>query len=194
MELSAPVIRLPRLAQLGRVVQIAFVPDDFEKELSFWTETMGVGPFYLLDHIPLQNTRYKGARTEVDLSAALGYWGDIQIELVRQHDASPSMYSDWLSSGRGRAVQHLGIVVDDFDHCYAQLAEAGGVPVMETEIVGATRAAYFELPDEEVAVELLWLKPHFTELWDYMRAQAQTWNGSEPVRQVPPEEVWRKTW
>lgn len=188
------MIRLPRLAQLGQIVQIAFVPEDFDKELAYWSETMGVGPFYMLEHIPLQNTRYKGSPTEVDLSAALGYWGDVQIELVRQHDDTPSMYRDWLASGRGKSVQHLGIVVDDFDLCHAQLSASGGVPVMETEIVGATRAAYFHLPDEEVAIELLWLQPHFKELWEYMRAEAKAWDGSDPVRQVPDEEVWRKSW
>lgn len=184
------MIRLPRLAQLGRVVQIAFVPRDFDKALHYWTNVIGAGPFYHLEHIELQNTRYRGQSTSVDLSAALGYWGDIQIELVRQHDDTPSIYRDWLAQGRDKSVQHLGIVVDDFDEAHAMLSAAGGEAVMETEIVGATRAAYFEMSDQEPLIELLYLEPHFHALWDYMRATSVSWDGSEPLRPVPDPEVW----
>lgn len=179
------------LAGLGAIVQIAFIPRDFEECLRFWTRTMGAGPFYHLEHIPLQNTRYMGEPAECDLSAALGYWGDIQIEMIVQHDEAPSIYRDWLKSGR-TGVHHIGVVVDDYDRAYDALKDAGGIPVQETEIVGATRASYFQMPDPDAPlVELLYLKPHFMRLWDHMRDMSAAWDGvSDPLRPPPPEDQW----
>jgi hypothetical protein len=181
-----------KLADIGRVVQIAFVPRDFDAALNYWTKVIGAGPFYHLEHIVLDNTRYRGAPANVDLSAALGYWGDIQIELVKQHDDSPSIYRDWLKSGR-EGVQHIGVVLDDydqFDSAHAKLRQDGGDPIMETEIVNATRAAYFQMPGEDPLIEILALQPHFLKLWDHMRSTSVNWDGSAPLRSVPAEEVW----
>lgn len=179
------------IAGLGPIVQIAFLPRDFDADLRFWTAMMGAGPFYHLEHIPLQNTRYMGKPGWVDLSAALGYWQDVQIELIRQHDDTPSIYNDWLTSGR-TGVHHVGVVVDDFDAAHAALIAAGGVAVQETEIVDATRAAYFDMGVADCPlIELLWMKPHFARLWDRMRADATTWDGvTDPLRPPPPPESW----
>ena len=48
------------IAEIGPVMQIAFVPDDFDAALAHWTQVMGVGPFYLLERIVLSDMRYKG--------------------------------------------------------------------------------------------------------------------------------------
>ncbi|WP_156680462.1 VOC family protein [Sphingomonas profundi] len=174
------------LAGLGTVVQVAFIPRDFDASFRYWTEVMGAGPFYHLEHIPLQNTRYMGQPAECDLSAALGYWGDIQIELIVQHDTAPSIYRDWLASGRN-SVHHIGVLVDDFDRAYAALAAAGGVAVQETEIVDATRAAYFQMPDPDAPiVELLWLREHFLTMWARMRESSTTWDGKTDPLRAPP--------
>ncbi len=181
-----------KLADIGRVVQIAFVPRDLHAALHYWTTVIGAGPFYHLEHIVLDNTRYRGVPTSVDLSAALGYWGDIQIELVMQHDDTPSIYHDWLNAGR-EGVQHIGVVLDDyeqFDSAHARLCREGGAPVMETEIVNATRAAYFQMPGEDPLIEILALQPHFRSLWDYMRRSSINWDGRDPLRPVPAEDVW----
>jgi len=180
------------LARLGKVTQIAFIPDDFGKALDHWSGQIGAGPFYMLSHIPLDNTKYMGVPGEVDISAALGYWGDIQIEFIQQHDERPSIYRDWLREKR-TGVHHLGIVVDDFDSAYAALRSAGGVAVQETEIPNAARAAYFEVRPDEPLIEILALRPEFLTLWDYMRRTSRTWDGKDPVRDLPPREEWTMT-
>ena len=54
------------IAQLGRVMQLAFVPADLEGAVKFWTETMGAGPFFAMEHIQLESVRYRGAPANID--------------------------------------------------------------------------------------------------------------------------------
>ena len=80
------------LARLGPVMQLAWLPDDFDAALRHWTGTMGVGPFFLLENIKLEDMRYRGAPTDAVFSLALSYWGDTQIELIRPENDAPSIY------------------------------------------------------------------------------------------------------
>ena len=66
------------IAQLGDIMQMAYVPGDCEKALKFWTRTIGAGPFFSLEHVKLEHTRYRGEPVEIDFSIMLGYWGDMQ--------------------------------------------------------------------------------------------------------------------
>ena len=38
--------RTNSLTALGEVMQLAYVPADFDGALKFWIETMGAGPFF----------------------------------------------------------------------------------------------------------------------------------------------------
>ncbi|MGZ6007918.1 MAG: VOC family protein, partial [Rhizomicrobium sp.] len=88
------------LTSLGEVMQLAYVPADFDAALRFWIETMGAGPFFALDHVKLEDVKYKGAPADIDFSMVIGYWGDVQIELIRQHNGAPSIYKTWRDEGR----------------------------------------------------------------------------------------------
>ena len=69
----------PAIARLGDVMQLAFVPDDFDAALAHWTGTIGAGPFFLLNNVSLADARYLGAPTGIVFTMALGYWGDMQM-------------------------------------------------------------------------------------------------------------------
>src|ERR1700676_3480647 len=101
----------PKLAVLGPIMQLAFVPTDFEAAIGYWTRVMGVGPFFLWEHIAVEELRYRGEVVSVDFSVALAQWGDIQIELIRQDDAGSSIYRDWNSD----ALHHIQLAVEDYD-------------------------------------------------------------------------------
>ena len=51
------------LASLGDIMQLAFVPSDFDAAVRHWTEVMGAGPFFLLPNVSLPGGRYRGVRT-----------------------------------------------------------------------------------------------------------------------------------
>jgi hypothetical protein len=181
--------RHPAIAQLGRIVQIAYIPTDFDAALQFWVRSMGVGPFFLLEHLPLTNTRYRGRPSDIDMSAAVGYWGDIQIELIQQHNTAPSSYNDWLSKG-STGIQHYGVVVDDFANAHRVLTDLGGVAVQETEVPDMVKVSYYELPGQRELLEILGSTSTYQALIRFMHQAAQTWDGHNPVRALPPENEW----
>jgi methylmalonyl-CoA/ethylmalonyl-CoA epimerase len=106
------------IARLGPVMQMAYVPRDLDAALGYWTRTMGVGPFFRLEHIALDQAKYRGEAAEVDFSVCIAYWGDIQIELIEQHNDAPSIYKRWRDEGR-EGLHHVCIVVDDLQHARA---------------------------------------------------------------------------
>ena len=101
-------MKFPRkLSALGDVMQLAFVPGNFDATLKFWSETMGVGPFYVLCRNKTEWARYRGVETLPELSVAFGHWNDMQIEIIQQHNDVPSPYRDWrLSGGRSTSCLH----------------------------------------------------------------------------------------
>jgi hypothetical protein len=180
------------LSQLGRILQLAYVPADFDAALDHWSNTMGVGPFFMLKHLQLTNTRYRAEPSDIDMSAAVGYWGDIQIELIQQHNDAPSSYRDWLSKG-GTGIQHYGIVVDDFAAAHGALTRMGGTAIQETEVPGLVKVSYFELPGQPQLIEILGSTPGYQSLINFMRAAASGWDGADPVRELPPDRDWSQS-
>jgi methylmalonyl-CoA/ethylmalonyl-CoA epimerase len=172
-----------KLASLGEIFQIAFVPADFDAALRFWTETMGAGPFYLLEHIQSENCRYRGEPAAFDFSAAVGYWGDLQIELIHQHDARPSIYSSWLEQGQ-QGVHHVCVAVQDMAETRRVCAELGLAVLQEAQFRGGS-------------AEVIYVDTHggpgtMVEFWKGdeagrtffagIREAARNWDGSKPLR------------
>lgn len=182
--------KLPgQIAGLGPVIQLAFVPRDFDAAIRYWTEVMGVGPFFYIEHLPLLDVKYRGTPTTIDSSVALGYWGDTQVELLRQHCDRPSAYREWLEAGRS-GLHHVCVKVEDMAVARAALERAGGTPLHEARMLGAADAAYYEMPEPSPIIEIARLDPKFDQLFSYMRRTASQWDGSRPVRDVPSEEEW----
>ena len=105
------------LKKLGDVIQIAFFPTDFDAAMKYWIETVGVGPFFVLNDVQLGEMKYKGQ------PMAIGYWGDIQIELIKTDSTEPSLYHGEYAV-RDR-LHHVCVFVDDIKAARAACAEAG---------------------------------------------------------------------
>lgn len=175
--------------QVGPIVQLAFVPKDFDAALKYWTTVMGVGPFFLLEHLPLVDVRYRGMPSNVDMSAALAYWGDMQIELIVQHNDEPSTYHDWLKGGN-EGLHHVGVNVDNMQSARSLMERSGAIIVHEAFMPGAAEATYYEMSGPAPIVELIKMDPKFQSLFAFMKRAAADWDGSDPVRSIPAECEW----
>jgi hypothetical protein len=169
-----------RISKFGEIVQLAYVPSDFDGALRFWTEEVGAGPLFVRD-IVLKGWRYRGETVDIPITVALGYWGDSQIELIRPTDQTPSIYRDWRAAGR-EGLQHFGIVCHDGPGARAALAEAGFQVVQEVD--GPTGGMFYaEKPgSHETMLEFLCLTDAQRDYFAMMREAHRTWDGRDPIR------------
>ena len=171
------------LASLGPVMQLAWLPSDFEAALRHWTQVMGVGPFFLMENIKLDDMRYRGQPTDACFSLALAYWGDVQIELIRPENDAPSIYNgDYAVRDR---LHHVCVLVDDIAEAYAICAEQGAKILVEGNVGDSGRVIYADPGGGPGSVvEVLQSQPGTAELFAMIKQAGIGWDGSEPLRKL----------
>ncbi|MFT4580830.1 MAG: hypothetical protein ACI915_004109 [Gammaproteobacteria bacterium] len=169
---------------LYTVRQLAYVVRDMDAALKYWTEVMKVGPFFMFEHCPLDNQRYRGQPANADVNLALGNSGALQIELIYQNNDAPSVYKEFLDAGR-EGVHHFGMMPVDYAATCAQYEALGHEAAFQCDIGGA-ELTYYDTVDKV---------GHFIELWDnnniykdlfaLVEDAALGWDGKDPVRPGP---------
>ncbi len=172
------------ISAIGPVMQIAFVPKDFDAALAHWTQVMGVGPFFLMEHIALEDLHYMGRPADTVFSLALAYWGDIQIELIRPETPGPSLYSG-RHGERGDTLHHSCILTDDIVAA-KRIAEAAGATMLVEAKVGDTGAVFYcdTGGGPGSIVEVLQPATGMRDLFAMIKAASVGWDGSEPLRKL----------
>ncbi|HME49157.1 VOC family protein [Mycobacterium sp.] len=166
----------------GPVRQIGYVVEDFDRWVASWLAA-GVGPFYVMRGLT-QRVLYRGRPCRVTLSLGLANTGDMQVEVIQQEDSAPSVYSEFLASGR-EGFHQLAWWGTDFDSALRN-AEAAGWPVVwlggQAEGV---RYAYVEPSGGAATIyeimELTDISSAFNKL---IRDAAEGWDGTDPIRTV----------
>lgn len=175
--------RTRTLASLGDVIQLAFVPSDFDMAVKHWTEVIGAGPFFLLPNVALPGGRYRGEASDPVFTMALGYWGDMQIELIRPENDAASIYRG--DYGVRDRLHHVCVLVDSIDEARARCGEVGAEITFEAP-VGDSGGVIYADPGGGPGnlVELLEPQAGTRELFAMMRDAAKGWDGSEPLRSL----------
>lgn len=176
-----------RIAQLGYVVHRR----DFDACVAFWQETTGIGPFYVGDFL-LDDQLYRGRPTTMGMRVALGYLGDMQIELIGQNDDQPSVYREWIDRHdrvpRGGLFHHYFLLTDDYDDVAARLSRQGAECAFTASMPRGGRLSYFDATETlGHYVESSDRFEPWLEMFERLRASAAYWNGERPVR--PLEEI-----
>ncbi|KPM15037.1 VOC family protein [Citromicrobium bathyomarinum] len=168
------------LTALGPCEQLAYVPSDFDAALKYWTETMGVGPFFLFENITLENMRYRGEPTDARFSVAMAYWNDIQIELFRPENDAPAHYNG--EYGVKDRLHHTLVIVEDFEAAKKAVGDAGAEIIVEGTFGGAR--VYYVDPGAGPGglLEILEKSEQGEQLFTMMRDAARDWDGHEPLR------------
>lgn len=164
----------------GQVRQIGYVVRDLDSALAGWVE-LGVGPWFVIRNMT-QRVLSRGVPCEITLSLALANSGEMQIEVIQQTDGTPSIFTEFLSSGR-EGFHQLAYWTEDFA-ATMRAVEAAGWPVAWSggEDLG-TRFAYVEPPNRPAAViEIMELTEATTGMAAFVRAAAAAWDGSDPIR------------
>ncbi len=170
------------IASIGPVMQVAFVPDDFDAALRHWTTVMGVGPFFMIENIALEEMRYRGELSDAVFTIALAYWGDVQVELIRQENDAPSIYRDMQNGG---AMHHVCILTDDIAAAKATALATGAELLVEAKVGADGGVIYVDTKGYPGGlVEVLQPASGSGDLFAMMHEAARNWDGSDPVRKL----------
>ncbi|MFY7834901.1 MAG: VOC family protein [Novosphingobium sp.] len=171
------------ITKLGPVGQLAYLPTDFDAAVRYWTETMGVGPFYLMENVALGHCKYKGVPTAAVFSIAIAYWGDVQIELIRAENAEPSIYTgEYAVTDR---LHHICIFVDSIAEARAACAEAGAEILVEGTVGADGEVIYVDAGEGPGhVIELLQNMTGADAIFQMIKDASLDWDGSEPLRKL----------
>ncbi len=166
----------------GPVVQQGFVVPDVASAIEHWVDR-GIGPFFVEEHIRPPGT-FDGESIQPDLTAAFAYCGDQQIEVIQQHDTSPSIYAAYLAEHPAGGLQHLAFWVDDIDATLAMLAERGAAYRVRQRYGDAH--AYLDSETQPgVMIQLMARSELMLGLFRGIEEACRSWDGeTRPVRKI----------
>jgi hypothetical protein len=177
----------PLVSDLGGFSQIGLVVADAERTMRYMGEKLGIGPFFVLRDIKLDNFWYRGASSPSPLlTVGLAQCGGTQFEVIQQHDDVPSVYRECVEGGR-EGCQHLALWFaerEGFDEAHGKLAGQGLRLVQSGGSLEKTRFAYFEaevpgLPMIELSESLM---PRARGLAAGVAQANRDWTGEDPLR------------
>lgn len=169
----------------GPLRQNGFVVKDVERAIAYWTDVMGVGPFFLIDDQPLNGFEYRGRPAAPSIRVALAHTGGVQIELIQQTNDEPSAFRDFLRAGR-EGLQHVAFWTNDFD-ADLDRARRHGLEVLQSGRSGSgapdERFVYFTAQDHPgTVIELSETAGRKGALFRAVEEAARNWDGTDPVR------------
>ncbi len=172
--------------RFGEIRQMGYVVRDIEAAMKHWIETLGVGPWYYVERLPVQDFRYRGEPSDADVSIALANSGRVQVELIQQRNDAPSMYRDFIAAGR-EGLQHVSSWPEDYDEVLAR-ALADGIEVAQS---GSTpRGAFVYLATESVpgtVMEMADFTATRKRQFAAIEQAAVDWDSRDPIRTVWPD-------
>lgn len=166
----------------GTIMQIAYVVEDLEAALQRWLGKIGVGPFFVMKNLEVVEPRYREEPTNLDIDIALGYSGNVCVELIKQNCDSPSVYRELLQS-KGEGFHHWGVFSESFDRDVTRYREQGHALAFGGTVAIGARFAYMDtVAALGGMIELIEVTPVVRELFAGLEQAARDWDGSDPIR------------
>ncbi len=170
----------------GTPDQMGYVVRDIEAGMNAWLD-LGVGPWFYVKTVETDWFKHRGQDSPVELSIALANCGDMQIELICQRNDAPSMYKEFIDSGR-EGFQHVSFWTEDFE-ALRERALADGHTVGHEGCIGGEkgRFTYLEKPGAEAAatvIEISDITGPKGMFFDHIREVAADWDGTEAIRKL----------
>ena len=170
----------------GDLLQIGFVVTDIEAAMQHWVQCLGVGPWFFLSHLAIQDFQYCGKPCEADISLALAQSGSVQIELIEQHNNAPSLYQGYLRGGALSMQHHLGYGTMHFEEDMKRLGIQYGIA--QSGRTGM-RGGFAYLKGDKYAgtiIEIIDLAKGRAELFAAIANAARNWDGIDQIRTTLP--------
>lgn len=165
-----------------RFMQMCWVVPDLHAAIDTWVDSTGVGPFFLFESVVFEQPVYRGQPTDCpNISAAMAQAGDIQIELVCQHDDRASVWRDVVPAGAS-GLHHMALYCDDYDANLAAYTQQGAAIAFSGLMMGSRVCWIDTTATLGFMVELIEANDVAAAVFASFRAAAAGWDGSKPVR------------
>jgi methylmalonyl-CoA/ethylmalonyl-CoA epimerase len=165
-------------ASFGAIRQIAWVVADLEASVANWRRVSGVGPWTCFRNVAMQG-RLRAQAVTVRMHVALGYQGDMEIELIQPLGEGPSPYR--CAAGAPLiGMHHVAWFCEDVGADVAR-AQARGLSACFEAANEVTRVAYLEDPREPgLLLEFIEMNAVMRAGLEARLAAARTWDGRDP--------------
>jgi len=146
-------------------IQTCFIVPDLQAGMEEWLRISDAGPFFVMSHVEPSNGLYRGKPAELEMSCAFAQSGQMQIELIEQHNDGPSVYRDMYAAGES-GFHHLcywadGSIEDEVEHYRRKGIEPGYLASF-----GDLNFGYFDMRKElNCFIEVLEREPGTVELF-----------------------------
>ena len=167
-----------------RPVQVAYHVPDPVAAAERCARDFGWGPFFLMEHIPLASSLYRGVPAEFDHTSAYGQAGELMVELITQHNAGPSALRD-LFAPHETGVHHVACFVEDLAATVQSYRDDGIEAALDAQTKTGVR---FVMLDLSAALghmlELYEPSDDMRRFYAHVRKCADGWDGDRPVRRL----------
>ena len=165
-----------------KAVQIAYhVPDPAAAAVRC-ARDYGWGPFFLMEHIPLERSAYRGVPAAFDHTSAYGQAGEVMVELITQHNDGPSALRD-LYAAHESGVHHVACFVANLRETLARY-EANQIALDARTATGVDFAMVDLTGELGHMLELYEPGEDLVRFYAHVRKSAQDWDGERPVRRL----------
>ena len=167
-------------AQLDPIVQIGYLVSNVDEAVAAWHQQSGIGPWKVYRGIEMQGT-CRGAAATVVIDVAMGYSGDMQLELIEAKSAAPSPYHREDDGAPILGLHHVARLTDDLDAEIAR-ADERGQRLVFTGGAGPSQVAYLESQTMPGVVVEYISNPHMRAMLVAGAAEARNWDGVDLIR------------
>ncbi|WP_296681034.1 VOC family protein [Novosphingobium sp.] len=166
----------------GQIMQMAYVVEDLEASIEWWSKEARTGPWFVIDHFLAPDQNYRGKPSTADVRIAMSFAGHMNIELIQPLDSKPSVYKELIDT-RGYGFHHVGIAFVDMAAAIAEYESRGYTLAYDAAVPTGGSVAYMDDGRNEPGfVELLpvtdGMESTFTRMW----RQCNGWDGIDPIR------------
>jgi hypothetical protein len=165
-------------------MQLCWVVPDLEAAIADWVKTCGAGPFFLFEDVHFTESFYRGEPRDIaPHRAAIGQYGEMQIELVCPIGNEPGIWRDVVRPG-GLGLHHAALYCQDYAAERAAFIAAGADIAFEGLMMGAATCYIDTTRTLGFMTELITVNPIADMVFGQFRKAAQNWDGGNPVRKL----------
>jgi hypothetical protein len=167
---------------LGSVVQYAYVVQSIDRAAADYVDRLGIGPWFVRGPFTPSAGRYRGQPTSAAITLARAFSGHVMLELVEQHDDTPSVFHP--SSGQRRyGFHHWAVFTEQIDADIEGYRALGYEEAYSDVLPSGSRISYVDSRrDLPGMIELVEHTDAQEQVYDTIYRASVGWGGDEPLR------------